>query len=122
MLTRILLAITALNICCTAQGHAQENNHTVSGYYGGGFGVPVNATARFAGINGVFQAGVGPNLTRHNLLQAEFMWEGLPPTASSLVPVVNTPTVNPLIATQPANSLRTGNNLYALTANYEFHM
>jgi hypothetical protein len=50
------------------------------------------------------------------------MWEGLPPTRSSLVPVVNTTGVNPLIAAQPANSLLTANNLYALTANYQFHM
>jgi hypothetical protein len=121
--TRILLAIAVLNVWWTVPGHAEEEGSLrFKGYYGGGIGVPVNSTAKFAGTGGVFQAGAGMNLTKHHSLEGEFMWEGLPPTPSSLVPVVNTAVVNPLIATQPTNSLLTANNLYGLTANYEFRM
>ena len=70
----------------------------------------------------MFQTGAGLNLTKHHSLEGEFMCQGLPPTQSSLVPAANTPTMNPLIATQSINSLLTANNLYALTANYEFRV
>ena len=123
MRTRSLLVITVLSICGAVSGHAQEISlPPFNAFFGAGFGVPVSSTGKFAGINGVFQAGAGPNLTKHNSLRGEFMWEGLPPTRSSLVPVVNLPGVSLLIATQPANSLLTANDLYALTANYQFHM
>jgi hypothetical protein len=121
--TQILLAITVLNVWWTVPTRAQEETHlSFNGYYGGGLGVPTRSTATFAGIGGVFQAGSGVNLTKHHSLEGDFMWEGLPPTPSSLVPGVSTLAVNPLIATQPTNNLLTANNLYALTANYEYRV
>jgi hypothetical protein len=123
MRTQMLLAIAVLNICwIIVGGHAQETNLPFNGYFGGGIGVPVSSTRRFAGISGIFQIGAGPNLTKHNSLEGEFMWQGLPANLSSLTPVVNSPGVNPLISTQPTNNLSTATNLYALTTNYKFHM
>jgi hypothetical protein len=50
------------------------------------------------------------------------MWQGLPTNRNALSAIVNSPNVNPLIVNNPVNSLSTSNNLYALTANYMYHM
>src|SRR5438874_1823713 len=85
--------------------------HLLNLHVGGGFGVPLNPTASFAGLSGSFQVGGGYNLSTHNSLVGEFMWSGLPPNRNSLVKLLN-PAVRSINAT---------NNLYALTANYMYH-
>src|SRR5258708_38956225 len=58
-------------------------------HIGGGIGVPLNPTANFAGISGTFQIGAGPNLSRSSSIVGEFLWQGLPPTRDTLLPIVN---------------------------------
>jgi hypothetical protein len=52
----------------------------------------------------------------------EFFWQGLPTNRNALLAIANAPNVNPLIVNQPVTNLSTSNNLYALTANYVYHM
>ena len=72
--------------------------------------------------DGAFQVGVGPNLSKHNSVFGEFMWQGLPASRKALSAIVKSPNVNPLIVSNPVNNLSTSSNLYALTANYMYHM
>jgi len=76
--------------------------------------VPLAKTGEFAGTGGVFQIGGGPNLTSHSSIVGEFMWQGLPPTPGLLA------VLNPLITN--GNNVSTSTNLYALTANYMYHV
>lgn len=69
-------------------GHTQAVNADTSPFnfrLGGGFGVPLGSTARFAGLSGTFQVGAGPNLSKHSSLVGEFMWQGLPANRSVLL-------------------------------------
>lgn len=91
-----------------------QDDHEVNAHIGGGIGVPLAKTGEFAGINGVFQVGAGPNLTAHSSIVGEFMWQGLPPTPGLLA------AVNPLVTN--GNNLSTSTNLYALTANYMYRV
>lgn len=91
---------------------------------GGGFGVPLNPTARFAGLSGTFEVGAGPNFSEHSSLVGEFMWQGLPADRRALAQIIGSlcppmPTQN---QTCPAASLSTSVNLYALTANYMYRL
>lgn len=81
---------------------------------GGGIGVPLSKTGDFAGIGGVFQIGGGPNLNAHSSIVGEFMWQGLPPTPTLQA------VINPLITN--GSNVSTKTNLYALTANYMYHL
>ena len=125
MRRRFLIAGPLLLLLAALPGYAQDAGSTVSGnsqdvnlpynlHIGGGIGNPVSTTANFAGIGGTFQIGAGPNLSKHNSIVGEFMWHGLPPNRLALLPIVNPP--------GNASSLSTSNNLYALTANYMFHI
>ena len=122
MLKRMLLVIFVLSIWWVVPGHAQDANLPFNLHIGGGFGVPVGATGRFAGLSGSFQVGAGPNLSKHSSIMGEFFWQGLPANRNALLAIANAPNVNPLIVNQPLTSLSTSNNLYALTANYVYHV
>jgi hypothetical protein len=115
----IVLLGALWGISAQAQSPSPFNLHV-----GGGIGVPVNPTANFAGISGTFQVGAGPNLGKHSSIVGEFMWQGLPPTRNTLLPVVNalcaTNVINPLSVCSVA-SISASNNLYAITANYMYH-
>lgn len=91
-----------------------QDYHDFNIHMGGGIGVPLAKTADFAGIGGVFQIGGGPNLNAHSSIVGEFMWQGLPATPSVLA------VVNPLVTN--GNNVSTSTNLYALTANYMYHV
>jgi hypothetical protein len=130
MRRQILLAGSALILCWVVPGHAQNQSGATGGpdpnrsfnlHIGGGFGIPVGSTGRFAGLSGAFQIGAGPNLSKHNSVFGEFMWQGLPPSRNALAAILNTPTINPLVVNSITN-LSTSKNLYALTANYMYHM
>lgn len=91
-------------------------------HIGGGFGVPLNPTANYAGLSGTFQVGAGPNLNKHNSLFGEFLWQGLPATRTALLPIIDT--LCPPTSTSELCSLGsfgTSVNLYALTADYSYH-
>jgi hypothetical protein len=122
MSSRILLAIAILSVCWVIPGHAQDAPPPFNMHIGGGFGVPVSNTGEFVGLSGSFQFGAGPNLTKHNSVFGEFMWLGLPANRTTLLAIANSPNVNPLIVNNPINNLSTSNNLYALTANYKYHV
>ena len=123
MRKHLLIAVVLLSVFRAVPAHAQEVNLSkVNLHIGGGIGVPTNRTGDFAGISGAFQIGAGPNLTPHNSLVGEFMWQGLPPNGSALASLVN-PLVagNITTAASIAQNFGTSNNLYALTANYMYH-
>ena len=91
-------------------------------HIGGGIGVPLNPTSDFAGVSGTFQVGAGPNLTSHQSIAGEFMWQGLPPNRNALT-TVNAHCVQNLPTTPTSGcGLNASNNLYALTANYMYHV
>jgi len=134
MSKKALIGICALVLLWTIPGRAQDTGDAQSGqtrtpnadnspfnfHIGGGFGVPLGSTARFAGLSGTFQVGAGPNLSKHSSLVGEFMWQGLPANRSVLAQLINAlcpPAVNP----QTCSSLNTSASLDALTANYMYH-
>ena len=90
---------------------SREEFHLLNLHLGGGIGVPLNPTARFAGVSGNFQMGAGYNLNKHNSIVGEFMWHALPPNRNSLLPLVK----------PGLQSIHASDNLYALTTNYMFH-
>jgi hypothetical protein len=51
---------------------------------GGGLSVPLNPTAKFAGVGGSFLGGGGYNLDQHNSIVGQFMWDGLPPSVGAI--------------------------------------
>jgi hypothetical protein len=112
----ILIGASLLAALTTARGHAQDTKYPFNLHIGGGIGTPVSTTADFANISGTFQIGAGPNLTRHSSIVGEFMWHGLPPNQTALSAVVNA------LPPEVANNLSASGNLYALTANYMFHV
>src|SRR5690348_14127402 len=75
---RILAALTLLQVCWIIAGRAQDVNLPVNVHIGVGFGVPVSNTSTFSGLSGSFQVGAGPNISKHNSVFGEFMWQGLP--------------------------------------------
>jgi Outer membrane protein beta-barrel domain len=94
-------------------------------HIGGGVGVPLGPTSKFAGVGGTFQAGAGPNLGKHHSIVGEFMWHALPPNQSALLPVLNAfcqlnPPVPPSTVCS-VGSIHATDNVYALTANYMYH-
>jgi len=105
-----LLTLSAIPL--RAQEKAQQSGFTMN--IGGGIGVPLNPSARFAGLGGAFQVGAGPRLNKHSSIIGEFMWHGLPPNRGAFAPIVNPQVTN--------NSFGASVNLYALTANYMFHI
>ena len=74
MRTGVLLTAVVLCILWSLSGHAQDANLPFNFHIGGGFGVPVGASGRFAGLSGSFQVGAGPNLSKHGSVMGEFFW------------------------------------------------
>jgi hypothetical protein len=74
---------------------------------GGGLSVPLNPTARYVGVNGNATTGLGVNFDRHNAVEGDFLWVGLPPNRTLVGPFY-TPDVSV--------------NLFALTGEYRFHI
>lgn len=97
-------------------GMAQDRGLSFNFHIGGGIGIPVSSTTKFFRPSGTFQLGGGPNLTKHNSFVLEAMWQGLPANRSSVA------VVNSLIGAELGNTESTFNNLYALTANYMYHI
>jgi hypothetical protein len=117
--TTLALLILFSCIPIDAQDFSKVNLHI-----GGGIGVPTGETGRFAGLSGAFQIGAGPNLSAHNSLVGEFMWQGLPPNNNALSAVAN-PLCGGSLTLSCAITLTqnfgTSSNLYVVTANYMYH-
>lgn len=109
-----LLVGTAFTIPTRAD-EAQESRFNF--HVGGGVGVPLNPTAHFAGLSGTAQVGAGPNLSKHQSIVGEYMWQGLPPNRNAIMdsfclglgPTIHCP-------------VSVTDNLFSLTANYMFHV
>jgi hypothetical protein len=74
---------------------------------GGGLSVPLNPTARYAGVNGNGTSGVGVNFDKYNSVEGDFLWIGLPPNFA-----VAHSNFRPDVSI----------NLFALTGQYRFHL
>src|SRR6267378_3845327 len=103
----------------------QDKVSQINLHIGGGIGVPLNPTGKFAGVGGTFQAGAGPNLGSHHSIVGEFMWHALPPNRNALLPVLNAlcllnPPPTPNLPCSVA-SISATDNVYALTSNYMYH-
>lgn len=108
MLHRTLAPLIFLCVAWPSSLNAQvQDLRTFNFNIGGGLSVPLNPTARYAGVNGNATAGIGANLTKHNSLEGDFQWIGLPPNHSLARPFY-TPSVSV--------------NLFALTGEYRFHI
>src|SRR5712691_4288801 len=118
------VGIALLGAFCAISAQAQSSS-PFNLHIGGGIGVPLNPTANFAGVSGTFQIGAGPNLGPHSSIVGEFVWQGLPPSRNTLLPVVNALCATSVVSSSPACSIASitaSNNLYALTANYMYHI
>ena len=121
----LLATLVVLPVRADEEKATVEHMSPINFHIGGGIGVPLNPTGRFAGVGGTFQAGMGPNLREHHSLVGEFMWHGLPPNRNALLPIVNAlcllnPPATPNLPCSVA-SINATDNVYALTANYMFH-
>jgi len=115
-----LIVFGFLAILFVVPARAQENASPFNVHIGGGIGVPVSRTSDFAGVSGTFQTGGGPNLTSHQSIVGEFMWQGLPPNHTALQALSQLTCVQPVTTVSTCN-LGVTRNLYALTANYMYH-
>jgi hypothetical protein len=110
-----------LTLFVVIPARAQEGASGFNLHIGGGIGTPLNPTANFAGVSSAFQAGAGPNITSHQSIVGEFLWQGLPANHTALAALSNLTCVNPLTSPPTPCNVHTSKNLYALTANYEYH-
>ncbi len=81
MSRKTLITIGLLSAACTIPIQAQNQNEEgkLNFSMGGGLSVPVNPTAKYAGVGGSFLGGGGYNINQHNSIVGQFMWDGLPP-------------------------------------------
>jgi hypothetical protein len=86
---------------------AQDGIRWLNFNIGGGLSVPLNPTARYAGLSGNGTTGAGINFDKHNSLEGDFLWVGLPPEF---------PAARQLF--RPDVSV----NLLALTGEYRVHV
>jgi hypothetical protein len=116
-----LIRFGFLVVLFAASTQAQENASPFNVDIGGGIGVPLSRTSDFAGVSGAFQVGAGPNITSHQSIVGEFLWQGLPPNRTALQALSSLTCVVPTTAAAATCGLNTSRNLYALTANYMYH-
>ena len=115
-----LIVLGFLAVLLAAPAQAQESASPFNIDIGGGIGVPLSRTSDFAGVSGALQVGGGPNITSHQSIVGEFLWQGLPPNRTALQALSSLACVAPTTASA-ACGLNSSRNLYALTANYMYH-
>jgi hypothetical protein len=115
-----LIVLGFLAVLLAAPAQAQESASPFNIDIGGGIGVPLSRTSDFAGVSGAFQVGGGPNITSHQSIVGEFLWQGLPPNRTALQALSSLACAAPS-TTSAACGLNSSRNLYALTANYMYH-
>jgi Outer membrane protein beta-barrel domain len=107
MSSRILITVGLLATACVipTQAQDQEEEGKLNVSMGGGLSVPLNPTARFAGVGGAFSGGGGYNIDQHNSIVGQFNWDGLPPQVGALAQL---------------NGGSASINLYDITADYKY--
>jgi|HubBroStandDraft_5_1064220.scaffolds.fasta_scaffold26243_2 hypothetical protein len=107
MLKIITITIALIGLSCAVPALAQSQNEegTLNFSMGGGFTIPMNPIARFAGVGGSFLASGGLNLDQHNSIVGQFMWNGLPPTVGAIAQLIG---------------ISKSVNLDSLTADYKY--
>lgn len=115
-----LMVFGFLAVSFAAATQAQEKAPSFNVDIGGGIGVPVSRTSDFAGVSGAFQVGAGPNITSHQSIVGQFLWQGLPPNRTALQALSSLACIAPGTASA-ACGINASRNLYALTANYMYH-
>jgi hypothetical protein len=92
--------------------HAQHQTEdgTFNFSMGGGLSVPLNPTAKYAGVGGSFITGGGFNLNQHSSIVGQFQWDGLP--TAILSPALS--------AIAQINGFSASTNLYNITADYKY--
>ena len=112
MSLKILITIGLLAAACTIPIQAQNQNEEgkLNFSMGGGLSVPLNPTAKYAGVGGNFIGGGGYNINQHNSIVGQFQWAGLPP--SILSPALS--------AVAQLNGFSASSNLYSMTADYKY--
>jgi hypothetical protein len=107
MSSKILITIGLLGAACTLPIQAQNQNEEgkLNFSMGGGLSVPLNPTAKYAGVGGSFVGTGGYNLDQHNSIVGQFMWNGLPPSVGAIAQL---------------NGISNSVNLYSITADYKY--
>jgi len=120
MRIQTLIVLGCLAVLLAVPAQAQESASPFNIDIGGGIGVPLSRTSDFAGVSGAFQVGAGPNITSHQSIVGEFLWQGLPPNHTALQALSSLTCAAPT-TTSAACGINSSRNLYALTANYMYH-
>jgi hypothetical protein len=111
------LATMVVIVCCSTLLSAQEYDFDENSKLNTNLAipvvVPVNPTARFTNFGVGLTAGAGYNMSRRNAFVAEFMWNRLFPSNS---------TIAPLRVALHSRSLKGYGNLLAFTGNYKFEL
>ncbi len=106
---KIVMTIAALSSLWILPAYGQENGKyeklTLS--IGGGISTPLNPTARYTGIGGIFSASAGYRINRRSSINGEFSYMGIP---------------GDLYALQPANLPDLNSRVYFLGANYRYQI
>lgn len=107
MSKKLLSMIGLLSVACVMPIQAQhaDEEGKLNFSMGGGLSVPLNPTAKYAGVGGSFLGGGGYNLNQHNSIVGQFMWDGLPPSVGAIAQL---------------NGISQGVNLYNITADYKY--
>jgi hypothetical protein len=107
MSKELLRIIGLLSVACVVPIQAQhaDEEGKLNFSMGGGLSVPLNPTAKYAGVGGSFLGGGGYNLNQHNSIVGQFMWDGLPPSVGAIAQL---------------NGISQGVNLYNITADYKY--
>lgn len=104
---KTLITIGLLSAACIIPIQAQhaDEEGKLNFIAGGGLSVPLNPTAKYAGVGGSFIGGGGYNIDQHNSIVGQFMWDGLPPSVGAIAQL---------------NGISNSVNLYNITADYKF--
>ena len=104
---KTLITIGLLSAACIIPIQAQhaDEEGKLNFSAGGGLSVPLNPTAKYAGVGGSFIGGGGYNINQHNSIVGQFMWDGLPPSVGAIAQLAGI-----------SNSV----NLYNITADYKY--
>jgi hypothetical protein len=105
--TLVVVGLTVLLGCLPMRAQGQKEEGDVTFGIGGGLTIPLNPTARFAGVSGSFVVGGGLNFGEHSSVVGQYMWNGLPPSVGALAQL---------------NGISARSSLHSITADYEFRM
>jgi hypothetical protein len=107
MLRTITITTALIGLSCAVPALAQHQDEEgkLNFSMGGGFTIPMNPIARFAGVGGSFLGSGGLNLNEHSSIVGQFMWNGLPPSVGAIAQL---------------SGISKNVNLYSMTADYKY--